>query len=177
MIATAPTRPATGYGVVARTLHWLMAALLILQWFTGEYDDAFGGKALHFGLGLTLFALVLLRLGWRITHPAPPLPSPRRWERALARAMHYAWYALMLALPASGILARQLEGRATGWFGVFEVPPMMAVDKGLAHTMEEAHEVMATIFLVLLALHVLAALKHHFVDRDDVLRGMIGGPR
>ena len=168
--------PDQGYGTVARTLHWLMAVLLMLQWLAGEKSRLFGGMSLHFSLGLTLMVLVMMRLAWRITHPAPPPPAAApRWERLAARGMHYAWYLLMLALPISGILNRQLRGKTTSWFGVIDFPAWLSPDKYWAHQMEELHETLGTVFLVLLALHVAAALKHHFIDRDGVLRGMLVG--
>ena len=167
---------AVGYGTISRALHWLMATLLIVQWFAGEEEKFFGGMSFHFSLGLTLMLLVLLRLGWRVTHPAPPLPAAAApWERLLARGMHLAWYLLMLALPLSGILYRQFRGKATSWFGLFDLPAFFAPDKGWAHQFEEIHETLAIVFLLLLTLHVVAALKHHFVDHDDVLRGMLTG--
>lgn len=165
-----------GYGTTARALHWLMAVLLVVQWFSGEYDDWLGLRT-HFSLGLTLGLLVLIRLGWRVSHPAPPLPeSAPAWERLLGRLMHVAWYALMIAMPLSGILWRQFRGKATSWFGLYDVPPVLTVDKDWSHFMAETHEVLGTLFLVLLGLHVLAALKHHFISRDQVLRGMLIGP-
>lgn len=166
-----------GYGAIARALHWLMAALLIVQWFSGEYDDWLGPR-FHFSLGLTLGLLVLIRLAWRIGHPAPPLPegSPG-WERLIARLMHVAWYALMIALPLSGVLWRQFRGKATSWFGLFDVPGGLSANKEWAHFMAETHEVLGAAFLILLGLHVLAALKHHFLSRDQVLRGMLFGSR
>lgn len=170
------TTPNSGYGITARALHWLMAALLILQWFAAEKSKAFGGMSFHFSLGLTLMALVMVRLGWRISHAAPPPPegSPR-WERLIGRSMHYAWYLLMIALPLSGILHRQFRGKTTSWFGIIDFPAWLSPDKYWAHQLEEAHELLGVVFLVMLALHVLAALKHQFIDRDGVLRGMLRG--
>lgn len=165
-----------GYGAVARALHWLIAALMILQWFSGEESKAFGGMGFHFSLGLTLMLLVLVRLGWRVTHPAPPLPqtSPA-WERGIARIIHLSWYVLMLALPLSGILYRQFRGKITSWFGLADMPAWLTPDKYWAHQSEEIHKILGVVFLVLLTLHVVAALKHHFIDRDGVLRGMLLG--
>lgn len=167
---------ANSWGRMARLLHWTLAALLILQWFAGEYDDAFGGRRFHVSLGLTLMVLVLLRLIWRATQPVPAAPSSSPgWERALARLTHYAWYVLLIALPLSGIIAVQGEGRTIVWFGLFDLPNVVPVDKGFAHDMEELHEALSTVFLVLLGVHVLAAIKHQFVDRDGLLRRMWRG--
>ena len=163
-----------GYGAVARALHWLMAALMILQWFSGEESKTFGGMGFHFSLGLTLMLLVLIRLGWRVTHPVPALPaSAPAWERTVARLMHLSWYLLMLALPLSGILYRQFRGKTTSWFGLADLPAWLSPDKYWAHQSEDIHKILGTVFLVLLTLHVVAALKHHFIDRDGVLRGML----
>lgn len=164
-----------GYGRTARALHWLMAVLLVVQWFSGEYDDWLGVRT-HMSIGISLMALVLVRLAWRVTHPAPPAPaSAPAYERVAARAMHAAWYVLMIALPLSGILWRQFRGKLTSWFGMIDMPQLLTVDAGWAHWMKEAHEVLGVVFLVLLGLHVLAALKHQFIDRDNVLRSMLSG--
>jgi cytochrome b561 len=172
----ATSTSSAGYGQVARGLHWMMATLMILQWFAGEKSKAFGGMSFHFSLGLTLMLLVMIRLGWRVSHPPPTLPaSSPRWEQLLARGMHLAWYALMIALPLSGILYRQFRGKATSWFGLIDLPAWLGPDKALARLAENTHKTLVTVFLVLLALHVLAALKHHFIDRDQVLHGMLGG--
>lgn len=166
---------AAGYGRVARGLHWLMAVLLVVQWFSGEYDDWLGVRN-HMSLGVTLMALVLIRLAWRVTHPAPPPPATAPgYERAAARVVHVLWYVLLIAMPLSGILWRQFRAKATSWFGVFDLPIWLTPDPGLASFMKEAHEVLATAMLVLLALHVLAALKHQFIDRDGVMRSMVTG--
>lgn len=169
---------AAGWGLVSRLLHWGMAVLLVLQWLCGEFDDWFGGRGLHLSLGLLLIVLVLMRLGWRLLAgpvPAPPPEAPR-WETRLAGLTHAAWYLLLLALPATGLIYQQLRGRATSFFGVFELPVIMQPDKALAHQFSEAHEIMGIVVAVLLAVHVAAALKHHFVDRDLILRRMWRGP-
>lgn len=168
--ARSPVWPAS-----IRLLHWFMAAALLLQWFAGEFDDAFGGSGFHVSLGLTLFALLLLRLALRLLLPSPPPPATAPgWERLAARAMHWAWYALLLALPVTGLLYRDLRDRAVSWFGLFDLPGFMEANRELAHQMEELHEWLAWVAVALLVLHVLAALKHHFIDRDHVLKAMLG---
>ena len=98
---TAPHWPAS-----VRVLHWLMAAALILQWFAGEFDDAFGGSGFHVSLGLTLFALLLVRLVLRLLLPSspPPATSPG-WERLAARLVQWAWY-LLLGLAGAYLVFR-----------------------------------------------------------------------
>jgi cytochrome b561 len=161
------------YTRTARVLHWLMALLLALQWLSGEYEDAFGGLSWHLSLGLTVLALALLRLGWRVLHPAPAFAAAMpAWEALAARALQWAWYAVMLALPLSGLLARQLRGKSTDWFGLWSLPPLLPANKSWAHTLMEWHEALAIVFLILLGLHVAAALKHRLIDGSPLFGAM-----
>jgi cytochrome b561 len=141
-----------------------------------EVDPDEGGLfGWHTALGLTVLALMLIRVGWRLTHqvPAPPPGSPA-WQNAAARFVHGAFYVLMLVLPLSGWLLTTLEGDAVTYFGWFAVPalPVSGLDEDFV---EETHEVLGNVLLVLAAVHVLAGLKHQFVDRDGVLGRMLAG--
>jgi cytochrome b561 len=131
----------------------------------------------HTALGLSVLALMLVRLGWRLTHdmPSPPATSPG-WQNAAARFVHLAFYVLLVALPVSGWLLTSVEGDPVSYFGLFPVPAL-PVPGGEASEdlIEETHEILGNVLLGLAALHVLAGLKHHFVDRDDVLRRMLPG--
>lgn len=193
--------PGERYTAVAVALHWAIAAAILanlgLGWWMGEAieDQATAAQAiaafqLHKSLGLTVLALSLLRLAWRLAHRPPSLPEAMRpWERFAARSVHWAFYALMLVLPLSGWLYASTQWREdsplavpTLWFGLFEVPHLFGLDelahaarRDLAHDLRDAHEMLAWSLAALLALHVGAALKHRLVERDAVFASMRPG--
>ena len=178
MTAAARTR----YDAVAMSLHWLTAVLLIFMLFFGEdlmeEEDGFGafGPSLHVSIGSTILVLSLIRLAWRLFNPPPAYPlGMAPWERMAAKATHLFFYVLLIGLPLTGWLATpkflREEGPMAGLmlFGAFPLPG--APSLGLP--MKDFHEIGANLGIALLALHVLAALKHHFITRDDVLRRML----
>lgn len=142
---------------------------------------------LHKSLGLTVLALSLARLAWRVSHQPPPLPAMARWRRAAAHTVHWAFYALMIAVPLSGwaYVSAQWRGDApldvpTLWFGLFEVPHLFdaqalpaAERKAVAGRSFAAHMYLAWTMAALAVLHAAAALRHHFGDRDRVLANML----
>lgn len=191
-------REAARYTAVAAVLHWAMAAAIVLNlalgWWMQEAIEApdWAARAIaafqvHKSVGLTVLALSLLRLGWRLAHRPPPLPEATpAWERLGARATHWAFYALMIAVPLSGWLYASTQWREDGplavptqWFGLFEVPHLFGLDTlparrraGFADAFGDAHGWLAWAMAGLLALHVAAALKHRFVARDGVPASM-----
>lgn len=172
---TAPQR----FGPAIQILHWLTAALVIALLVMGNVADIHAdepGSALfiwHGSLGVLVLMLTLLRVLSRAGRQQPALPAAMGTvERGVAAATHLAFYILLLALPISGWLLASAEGAPVSVFGMFSLPSIGIVGKG-KEFFEELHEVFANVVLVLVALHVLAALKHHFVSRDDVLRRML----
>lgn len=184
------------YTLVAITLHWLMAALIIWQiwigiWMTGALDDpetqaaAYDAFQFHKSLGLTLLVLAVLRLLWRLGHKFPPVPAHMpRWQQVAARISHILLYAFIVLIPLTGWLYvstgwNSEVGMAfqvpTVWFGLFEWPHIPGLDgkSTLADAVIDMHEIMAYALIALLVVHVGAALKHHFVDRDVVLWSML----
>ncbi len=169
------------YTRTAIALHWLVALLILAALPLGmvmtELDLSPTKLKLyswHKWLGVTVFALALLRIVWRLTHAAPSLPeSMPAWQRKAAAALHGLLYLLMLALPLSGWLMSSAKGFQTVWFGVLPLPDLVAKDEGLGHFFEETHETLVALLLFLLAAHVAATLKHHFVDRDDIAARML----
>lgn len=187
------------YTAVAIVLHWAIAAAIIANlllgwWMRGAIETAetqaraIAAFQLHKSLGLTILVLSLLRLAWRLFHPPPALPAAMPgWERFAAKAAHWAFYGLMVAIPLSGWLyvSTQWRGLAplnvpTLWFGLFEVPHLFGLSemaRELRQTFAgfafDAHFYLAWGMAVLLVLHVAAALKHHFVNRDEVLANML----
>lgn len=177
-------KTAVRYGTVAMILHWLIAAAIVGMLIVGKYmhdlsdsnPDKFALYQLHKSFGITTLALTLLRVGWRWAHPAPLLPATMPlWERWAAHGSHFLLYALMLGLPLSGWVRVSTDrlGVPTLWFGLFEVPHLPVVSDRLTHWAHEAHELMGDAMIVLLIVHVGAALKHHFWDRDNVLKRML----
>ncbi|MDH5254954.1 MAG: cytochrome b [Gammaproteobacteria bacterium] len=174
--------PARRYSGVSKALHWVIALLAFSQlamgkFFEVEADEAEGLFGWHTALGLLVLALMLVRLGWRLTHAVPRLPEDTPgWQQVAARTMHIAFYTLLIALPLSGWLLTSVEGDPVTFFGWFGVPPL-PVPGGEASEdlIEETHEVLGNVLLVLAGIHVLAGLKHHYIDRDDVLRRMMPG--
>ncbi len=187
------------YTAVAIILHWAIAAAiianLILGWWMEDAIAAPDSRAraidvfqIHKSLGLTILALSLLRLLWRWSHPAPAMPADMpQWERRIALATHWAFYALMIGIPLAGWLYVSVQWRGgtplnvpTLWFGLFEVPHLFSLHEAAPATRETlagplagAHGILAQAMAVLLGLHVAAALKHQFVNRDEVLAHMI----
>jgi cytochrome b561 len=170
------------YTGVSKTLHWVIALLAFSQLAMGklfevEADEPGSLFFWHTASGLLVLALMVVRLGWRLTHavPAQP-PTTPGWQQRAARITHVAFYGLLIALPVSGWLLASLDGDAVSFFGLFSVPPL-PVPGGEASEdlLEEGHELLGNILLVLSGIHVLAGLKHHYIDRDDVLRRMMPG--
>jgi cytochrome b561 len=170
------------YTGVSKTLHWVIALLAFSQLAMGKLFEVEAGEPgslffWHTAFGLLVLALMVVRLGWRLTHavPAQP-PTTPGWQQLAARATHLAFYGLLIALPVSGWLLASLDGDAVSFFGLFLVPPL-PVPGGEASEdlLEEGHELLGNILLVLSGIHVLAGLKHHYIDRDDVLRRMMPG--
>jgi cytochrome b561 len=173
------------YGAVAMTLHWLIAAAIVGLLIVGKYmhglpnsdPNKFPLYQLHKSFGISVLALTLVRIGWRLSHGVPPLPAGMAmWERWAARSSHFLFYVLTLAIPLSGWAAASSSstGVPTIWFGLFEVPHLPVGTAEETHeSFEETHELLGNLMIFLLLIHVAAALKHHFWDRDTVLRRML----
>ena len=180
--ATHESRRAGGrYSAVSIALHWLIAVLQIAQIFVGGwFSDMPRGPqkgeafALHLSLGVTILLLSLARLGWRLTHPAPPLPSHyKTWERLLARATHVLFYVVMIGMPLSGWIMTSAGPRALPEVWGLIPWPKLPVDGALAGPASACHDRGPWIFWGLLALHVAGALKHQLLDRDGTLWRML----
>jgi cytochrome b561 len=132
----------------------------------------------HKWAGITAFLLVLVRLAWRMMHRPPALPEsmPRLMQLA-AHAGHGMLYLLMLAIPLSGWLMSSAKGFQTVWFGVLPIPDLVGKDKQLGDLLALVHQSLNLLFVAVLAGHIGAALKHHFIDRDDILTRMLPGRR
>jgi cytochrome b561 len=128
----------------------------------------------HKSVGITILALVFLRLGWRWANPTPTLPSTLKpYERALARGTHLLLYVLLFAIPLTGWTMSSARGFPVSWFGFVQLPDLVPKNKALYETLVSVHETLAWSLMAIVALHIGAALKHHFVLNDDVLRRML----
>lgn len=173
----------TGYGLVAISLHWIVAVAVIglailglwmvdLSYYSPWYRTA---PFWHKSIGLTLFAVMVFRLLWRSFNPRPAhLPSHRRWEITSAAVVHGLLYLMLFVIVVSGYLISTANGRGISFFGWFEVPALLTGLPAQADRAGLVHYWVAIGVLGLAALHALGALKHHLLDRDDTLRRMLG---
>jgi cytochrome b561 len=169
------------WGAVAQFFHWLIVALIIVQVTLASIADdlPLGMKKLamlarHKSVGITILGLVALRLLWRWANPTPTLPSTLKpYERVLANITHVGLYILLFALPLSGWMMSSARGFPVSWFGFIQLPDLVPKNKALYDTFLTTHVSLVWTLYVIVALHVLAALKHHFMLKDDVLRRML----
>ncbi len=174
---------ATRYGTVARLLHWSIALLLAvvfgLGWWTTElsyYDPLYRTVPhLHRSLGILVTLLIVVRIGWALWDRKPEMSqSMPRWQRLAARGGHWALYILMVLVPVTGYLMSTADGRPVDVFGLFQVPAILPPASGRESIAGAWHYYLAFGGAWLVLLHIAAALKHQFVDRDGTLRKMIG---
>jgi cytochrome b561 len=168
------------YGSVAQTLHWVVVLLLIGQVAVGkiahEMPDGFDKLVLlarHKSVGITILALAALRLAWRLVDRPPAPPPMPRWQFVASRATHWGLYALLFAMPLTGWMMSSASNYPVSWFGLVQLPDFVAPDRDLKHLMEEIHETLAKALIALALLHVAAALKHQFVNRDGLIWRML----
>jgi len=175
------TNSAQRYGLVPQLLHWLVVLLLALQFLLAELADELpdGLEKLamlsrHKSVGITILGLAVLRVAWRLLDRPPPLPAAMPgWQRIAARLTHWALYALLFAMPVTGWMMSSAANYPVSWFGLVQLPDLVGTSHDLHEALEEVHETLAGALLVLVAVHVLAALKHQFVDRDGLLSRML----
>lgn len=177
MNASAPRK----YGTVAKTFHWVMAALVLGMLGVGLVMHDVADLSLklkmynlHKATGMLVLGLVVLRILWRLAARYPaPAESLTAFERAVSRAVHFGLYLWMAAMPLSGWLMSSSAERPVSFFGLYTFPDLVGKDEGRAEALGDVHEVLAWSLMALVALHVAGALKHHFIDKDTVLRRML----
>lgn len=173
--------PRNRYSTVSLVLHWLIAALVVTQIVLITAHEATEGSVsrefvnLHKSVGLSILVLTLIRLGWRIANPAIPLPAGTpRWQKRVARGTHVLFYVFLIAMPLVGWAASSAAGRDIVWFGLFEWPALpTGGGRETAGQLMDVHELAAKLLIALVVLHILGALKHQFIDRDNVLHRML----
>ncbi len=181
------------YGTVARALHWIIAALIVTQYVLGELAEGaadsdrlvaqIGLLANHKSIGMTILALAVLRLVWRFVSPPPALPSSMpAWQHRASQASHWLLYLLLFALPVTGWLMSSasplqddygIQNMVFGWFAMPD--PFIPGDRDVAAFFSSMHEICAKLLFVLILIHAGAALKHHFILKNNVLKRMTFG--
>lgn len=175
------------YGLLHQLLHWLIALMVIgmlglgvvMTDFVEDRALQYELYQLHKSFGLTLLALMAVRLGWRLSQPVPPLPdNMSAAERVLARFTHWGFYLLLFAMPIAGLIMISASSLPIGEvFGLFPFPELVGNDQEIYRTAREVHEILGWAILGVLGMHVAGALKHHFIERDNVLLRMLPGAR
>ena len=179
--ASAPRKAKFHYTPVAKFLHWAIVALLIIQYLSAWLMPGIRRNetpgfllSIHMSFGLTIIAVMLVRLIWRITHSrAPEDMAAPRWQRTLALLTHHAFYALLLAIPFLGWAWASSRGWPVEVFGLFTLPSLVSVGSSWGRLAALLHSGFATILLGLVGLHVVAALYHRYVLEDDVMETMM----
>jgi cytochrome b561 len=169
------------WGAVAQLLHWTIVVLIVVQVILANIavDLPLGVKKLamfarHKSFGITILVLAVLRLAWRWANPTPSLPTTLKpYERALAGLTHSGLYILLFAMPLTGWMMTSARGFPVSWFGFFQLPDFVPKNQSLYDAMKETHDTLALALYAIVFLHVVAALKHHFMLKDDVLRRML----
>jgi cytochrome b561 len=167
------------HGAIA--LHWLLAALIIGNLCFGLYmvglplsPQKLKYLSWHKWTGITVLILSAARILWRVTHAAPALPGTMKpWEKRLANASHTLLYVLFFATPITGWLFSSAAGIQTVYLGLLPIPDLLSKNKELADVLKVTHRWINYTMATVIVLHAAAALKHHFVDQDEVLVRMI----
>ena len=176
------TASASRYSGVAMAFHWVLAVAIVISFSVGFYmsDLPFSMSRVklynwHKWAGVTILLLSALRLLWRLSHRPPvDLPMPA-WQARAAHLTHGLLYVLFFAVPLVGWAYSSAAGFSIVWFGVIPLPDFVPKDKALSETLKLAHKLLAYGLAALVLAHLGAALKHHFIDRDGLLKRMLPG--
>ena len=174
--------PQLQYGATAKLLHWLIAALIAVQlplgWLMPDiHRGMLPGTAMsaHISIGMTILALIVLRLVWRLTHPVAPGGDLPAWQRVGSELVHWLLYLAVLLTTLTGWLYASYRGWSIDLYGLAPLPPLVPQGSRLGHDLGELHETLSWVLLGLIGLHVAAALVHLLVYRDRVMQRMLPG--
>ncbi len=173
--------PSDRWGGVSQLLHWTTVILIVVIAYIGlTMGDLPNGPekiktyALHKSIGLTILALVVLRVLWRLVAGAPhPVPGSPRWQERIASLTHIGIYVLLFAIPISGWVVNSSAGYPLQWFGLFNLPAIVGESHDLHEAAEEAHELMFWLLALMVAAHAGAAFYHHLFQQDATLARML----
>jgi cytochrome b561 len=169
------------YGTMAKVLHWTIVALLLVQYSIGWLmPDVHRGPpgvpmSWHISIGTVIFALIVARFMWRLTHPVAPESSLPPWQRITSEAVHWLLYLLVLLTTLSGWLFASARGWTVSWFFVLPLPTLTSGSDSLVKTLDGWHQNFMWALLIAAGLHTFAALVHLFYYRDGVMRRMLPG--
>lgn len=180
-MSAADTR--NGYGSTTKTLHWTILLLLIVQYALGFTLSSFPEKDpivktltwWHESTGFLIFILAIIFVWWRLRNVTPTLQELPKWQRLLAKSVQGGLYICLFLQPLLGMSEVMLAGHPVAFFGAFQVPQILPASKHASDALGGVHNFVALVLLVLVGLHVLGALQHEFVARDNVLRRMLPG--
>ena len=169
------------WGALSKALHWIIVILIINQWVIAARADALPNglaklQALgwHKSFGMTILMLAVVRLAWRLMNPTPDLAGETKpWERLLARLSHFLLYALIFAMPLTGWMMSSARNFPVSWFKLFQFPDLVAPAERMFHRMHDLHHQLFAALVIVALLHIAGALKHHFIDKNDVLKRML----
>ena len=182
MVSKSPPAVPARYAHTAIALHWLIALLIIcgfaLGWVMTDIPGFTPTKLKYFSwhkwIGVTAFALAVVRVLWRATHASPALPgNTPAWQRVVSHGVHGLLYVLMLVIPVTGYLYSSASNIPVVYLGIVPLPRLIDPDPVLKETFKTLHVSLNYILLALVSLHVLAALKHQVLDRDGLLSRML----
>jgi cytochrome b561 len=173
--------PPTRYSAVAQTFHWIIAALIVVQFtlgWTAQFLPIGARKLarldLHKSFGMTILTLAVLRLLWRLFNRPPELPpGMTKFERQAARANHALIYVLLFVMPLTGWMMSSAKNYSVSWFHQFTWPNLVGPNEQVFNLLKSTHDTLSWLLFGVALLHILAALKHHFWDKDEVLRRML----
>jgi cytochrome b561 len=173
--------PPSRYSAVAQAFHWIIAALIVTQFTLGWMgeDLPLGARKLallarHKSFGMTILVLAVLRLLWRLFNRPPALPpGMSAIERKLARGTHILFYVLLFVMPLTGWMMSSAKNYSVSWFDQFTWPNLIGPDERAFDVLRTTHDTLSWLLFAVAILHILAALKHHFWNKDDVLKRML----
>jgi cytochrome b561 len=170
------------YGTTAKVFHWLVVALLLLQFPIGwlmpdihRGDKPGAPMTFHVSFGIVILALILLRLAWRLTHPVLPESSLPAWQRLTSEAVHWALYVVVLATTVTGWLFASFRGWPLSFFYLVPLPMLGSENAAAGKVIDGWHQAAEWALLVLIGIHVAAAIAHVFIYRDRILQRMLPG--
>jgi cytochrome b561 len=172
--------PSLRYGTTAKVFHWLIAALLVVQYFIGwlmpdihRGQQPGTGMTFHVSFGMFILILIALRFLWRLTHPVAPESSLPVWQRLSSELIHWLLYAMVLATTLTGWTFASFRGWSLSFFFLFPLPMLSKENPAAGNAIDGLHQAAEWSLLVLVALHVAAALAHIFIYRDQIMKRML----
>ena len=179
-----PVQADRSYDSVAKTLHWLVAAVLVAQFTIGwlmphvrRGEQPGTAMQVHISIGIVILALILIRFVWRVTHPVPAEPELPTWQRHASLTVHWLLYLFVAVNTLSGWLYVSARGWPVSFFGLFPIPLLVEQGSRTGRALGGLHENLVWVLLALIVVHVAAALVHLFVYRDQVMQRMLPRPR